>query len=203
MTEQTEITEGTESSTTGVFPSVPLFPFLALLVCLLALPAIAQQKVRKTETISATSKFTLAQVNTLDIKGTALYTLALAAEDGTLTGNLVYNLPALERQKIAQALSKPLTEIPATLTANTLTAKLVKNTHCPEIHLEFAELDLEIAGTKLHLNRFVLSLPETPQKLSRALCIWTERTNKGVANKGIVQYINLLLKGEEDDEQAK
>jgi hypothetical protein len=206
MTKQTEITEGTESPTAGIFSSVPLFPFvpfLALLVCLLAVPAIAQQKVRQTETISATSKFTLAKLNTLDIKGTAIYTLAAAADDGTLTGNLVYLLPELERQKIAQSLSKPLTEIPTTLTANNLTATLAKNTHCPEVHLEFAELSLEIAGTKLHLNRFVLRLTETPQKLSRALCIWTERTNKGVANKGIVQYINLLLKGEEDDEQAK
>lgn len=180
-----------------------MFRLTLLLVCLLALPAIAQQKVRKTETISATSKFTLAKLNTLDIKGTAIYTLAAAADDGTLTGNLVYLLPAPERQKIAQSLSKPLAEIPTTLTANNLSAKLEKNTHCPEVHLEFAELRLEIAGTKLQLNRFVLSLTETPQKLSRALCIWTERTNKGVANKGIVQYINLLLKGEEDDEQAK
>ncbi|MBS1811583.1 MAG: hypothetical protein JST84_25705 [Acidobacteria bacterium] len=182
-----------------------MFRSLFLLTCLIAIPAIAfsQAKVRKTETISTTSKITLAKLNTIEIKGTAVYTLAAADSDGTLTGNLVYSLPELERQKIAQALSKPLAEIPANLTANNLTAKLEKNTHCPEIHFEFAELNLEISGTRLQLNRFILSLTESDQKLSRALCIWTERTNKGVANKGIVQYINLLLKGEEDEEQAK
>lgn len=176
--------------------------FLAFLLLLLA-GALAQQKVRKTETISATSKFTLAKLNALEIKGTAVFTLASADYDGTLTGNLVYTLPEPERQKIAQALNNPLTEIPATLTATNLMAKLEKNTHCPEIHLEFADVNFEISGTKLQLDRFVLRLTETPQKLSRALCIWTERTNKGVANKGIVQYINLLLKGEEDEEQTK
>lgn len=175
---------------------------LFLFACLLAIPAIAfsQEKVRKTETISTTSKITPAKFNTLEIKGSAVYTLASANYDGTLLGNLVYSLPEIERQKIAQALNKPVAEIPANLTANNLTAKLEKNTHCPEIHFEFAELNLEMSGTRLQLNRFVLSLTESDQKLSRALCIWTERTNKGVANKGIVQYINLLLKGEEDEE---
>ena len=179
--------------------------FIVLSACLIALPlsAFAQEKVRKTETISTTGKPILAKLNTTEIKGTALFTLASAHNDGTLTGNLVYTLPELERQKIAQALNKSLAEIPANLTANNILAKFAKNTHCPDIRLEFAELDLELSGTKLRLNRFVLSLTETHQKLSRALCIWTDRTNKGVINKGIVQYINLLLKGEEDEEQPK
>ena len=171
-----------------------------LIFTLLIAPVVAQEKVKKTETISTTSKITLAKLNALEVKGTAIYTLASANYDGTLTGNLIYNLPTAERQKIAQALNKPIAEIPASIAANNLTAKLEKNTHCPEIHLEFAELELELSGTKLQLNHFVLRLTETPQKLARALCIWTDRTNKGVANKGIVQYINLLLKGEEDEE---
>lgn len=182
-----------------------MFRLLFLLACLTALPAVtfSQEKVKKTETISTTGKITLAKLNALEVKGIAIYTLASANYDGTLTGNLVYNLPELERQKIAQALNKSLAEIPASLAANNLAAKLEKNTHCPEIHLEFADMNLEISGTQLQLNRFVLRLTETPQKLSRALCIWTDRTNKGATNKGIVQYINLLLKGEEDEEQAK
>jgi hypothetical protein len=177
--------------------------FLFLLACCFVLPTFAQEKVKKTETISTTGKFVVAQLNTTIIKGTAVFTLAAAHNDGTLTGNLVYTLPEAERQKLAQALNKPGTEIPANLAANNLSARLAKNTHCPDIHLEFAELELDLSGTRLHLNRFVLSLAETQQKLSRALCIWTERTNKGVANTGIVQYINLLLKGEEDENQAK
>ncbi len=172
-------------------------------ILLLSISSFAQEKVRKTETISTTSKLILAKLNTTEVKGTAIFTLASANNDGTLTGNLVYTLPDLERQKIAQSLNKPIAEIPANLTANNLSAKFAKNTHCPDIHLEFAELDLELLGIKFHLNRFVLGLTETPQKLSRALCIWTDRTNKGVINKGIVQYINLLLKGEEDEERPK
>jgi hypothetical protein len=173
---------------------------VALFVCLCSLSAFAQEKVRKTETISTTGQLIPAKLNTTAIKGTAVFTLASANNDGTLTGNLVYTLPELERQKIAQALSKPITEIPANLTANNLSAKFEKNAHCPDIRLEFAALDLELSGTKFHLNRFVLRFPETPRKLSRALCIWTDRANKGVTNKGIVQYINLLLKGEADEE---
>lgn len=182
-----------------------MFRLFILFACLVAIPILtfAQEKVRKTETISTTSKITLAKLNATEIKGTAIYTLASANYDGTLIGNLVYNLPALERQKIAQVLNKPLAEIPASLAANNLTAKLEKNTHCPEIHLEFTELNFDVAGTKLQIGHFVLKLIETPQKLSHALCIWTDRTNKRVTNKGIVQYINLLLKGEEDEEQAK
>ncbi len=116
-------------------------------VCLLLLPltAFAQEKVRKTETISTTSKLILAKLNTTEVKGTAIFTLASVSNDGTLTGNLVYTLPDLGRQKIAQALNKPIAEIPANLTANNLSAKFAKNTHCPDIHLEFAELDLELS----------------------------------------------------------
>jgi hypothetical protein len=174
-----------------------------LFACLVSVSAFAQEKVRKTETISTTSKLLLAKFNATEIKGTAIYTLAIVNNDGTLTGNLVYTLPEAERQKLAQALRKPLTEIPANLTANNLLAKFAHHTHCPDIRLEFAALEWELLGTKLHLNRFVLSFAETPGKLSRALCIWTERRNKGVANQGIVRYINFLLKGEEDEESVK
>lgn len=174
-----------------------------MLACLFALPAFAQEKVKKTETISTTSKLILAKLNTTEIKGTAVFTLAAANHDGTLTGNLVYTLPESERQKLAHVLAKPVAEIPANLTANNLVARFVKNTHCPDIRLELAELDFDLAGTRLHVNRSVLSLMEAPTKLSRALCIWTDRANKGITNKGIVQYINLLLKGEEDEEPAK
>ncbi|HEX4945358.1 MAG TPA: hypothetical protein VFZ34_01680 [Blastocatellia bacterium] len=178
---------------------------VVLIACLFALSPFvsAQEKVKKTETISTTSKLILAQLNSTEIKGIAVFTLATANNDGTLTGNLVYALPDVERQKIAQALSKPVAEIPANLTANNLVARFEKNTHCPEIHLEFAALDFELAGAKLHLNPFLLNVTETPQKLARALCIWTDRLNKGVTNTGIVQYINLLLKGEEDEEPPK
>jgi hypothetical protein len=174
--------------------------FVVLLTCLFALPALAQEKIRKTETIATNSKLIPAKFDTTEVKGTAAFTLASANKDGTLIGNLVYTLPEIERQKIAQALNKPLAEIPANLTANNLTASFQKNTHCPDIRVEFTEMDLELSGTKLHLSRFVLGFTETPQKLSRALCIWTDRMNKGVTNTGVVQYINLLLKGEEDEE---
>jgi hypothetical protein len=177
-----------------------MFLFRFLIAILLIAPLAAQEKVKKTETISTTGKIVIAKLNTTEIKGTAIYTLASANNDGTLIGNLVYSLPEPERQKIAQTLNKTIAEIPASLTANNLIAKFEKNTHCPEIDLEFPETVLEIAGTKLHLDRFELSFVESDQKLSRALCIWTERTNKGVTNKGVVQYINLLLKGEEDEE---
>ncbi len=176
-----------------------------LLGCLIAYQpfAFAQEKARKTETISTASKLIAAKLDAIEVKGIAMFTLAAVSNDGTLTGNLVFTLPDVERQKIAQSLNKPLTEIPAYLAASNFTARFEKNTHCPDLRLVVTELKLEVAGSKLHFNRFILTFPEGPQRLARALCIWTDRTNKGVVNTGIVQYINLLLKGEEDEEQAK
>ena len=179
--------------------------FLFLLACLFALQTLAfsQEKVRKTETLSTASKLIVAKFDAIEVKGTARFTLASVSNEGTLTGNLVFTLPDVERQKIAQSLNKPLTAIPAQLAAGNISARFEKNAHCPDLHLVFTELNLDLTGSKLHFNHFVLTFPEGPEKLARALCIWTDRTNKGVVNTGIVQYINLLLKGEEDEALSK
>ncbi len=167
--------------------------------CCLFVTGFAQDKIKHTETLSTASKIVIAQAEKLEMKGSAVFTLASANQDGTLIGNLVYALPETERTKIAQAFNQPITNIPANLTTNNVVAKFVKSAHCPEIILEIGELDLEISGSKLHLNHFVVTLVETQSKLARALCIWTDRINKGITNKGVVQYINLLLKGEEEE----
>ena len=182
--------------------------YFCVTFCLLLIffaPSFAQDKVKKTETISTASKITSGQLKlnenkTIEVKGTAVFTLAAVNPDGSLSGNLVYIIHEDVRQKIAQEAHKQIAEVPANIAVKDVSAKLKKNTHCPEIQLAFAELETEISGTKLHLNHFVLNFIDTPQKLSRALCIWTDRANKGDNNKGIVQYINLLLKGEEDEE---
>ena len=175
-----------------------------LLLAFLA-TGVAQEKVKKTETISTASKIISGQLKLtenkiIEVKATAVFTLASVNPDGSLLGNLVYGMPEDMRQKIAGEAHKQIAEVPVNIAVKDVSAKLKKNAHCPEIQLEFAELETEISGTKLHLKHFVLSFIDTPQKLSRALCIWTDRANKGDTNKGIVQYINLLLKGEEDEE---
>ena len=185
--------------------------YFCITSCLLLIfltSGVAQEKVKKTETISTAGKIISGQLKltenkTIEVKGTAIFTLASVNPDGSLLGNLVYVMPENVRQKIAGDAHKQMAEVPANIAVKDVSAKLKKNAHCPEIQLEFAELETEISGTKLHLNHFVLNFIDTPQKLSRALCIWTDRANKGDNNKGIVQYINLLLKGEEEEEQAK
>ena len=172
-----------------------------LLVCFFLIPGFAQDKVKRTETLSTASKIVVAQAEKLEIKGSAVFTLVSANQNGTLIGNLVYTLPEAERTKIAQAINQPIANIPANLTSNNITAKFGKSAHCPEMILEIRDLDIELSGTKFHLNHFVVTLVETQSKLSRALCIWTDRINKGITNKGVVQYINLLLKGEEEKSQ--
>ncbi len=181
---------------------------ISLLVCALFFfsPTVAQEKVKKTETIATTIKVLPGQLSTdkpVEIPVSLTYTLTSANEDSTLSGNLSFLFTEKERKKIAEATGKPLTEIPASLAQQNISATFAKHTHCPEIQLGFSELDVAVAGTKLHLNRFVLSIRETPARIARGLCIWTDRANKGNNNKGIVQFINLLLKGEEDEEQPK
>ncbi len=170
-----------------------------LLVCIFLIPVAAQDKVKHTETLSTASKIVVAQAEKLEVKGSAVFTLASANQDGTLIGNLVYTLPEAERTKIAREINQPIANIPAYLITNNISAKIEKNAHCPEIILEIGEVDLELSGTKLHLNHFVVTLVEIQSKLAGALCIWTDRLNKGITNKGVVQYINLLLKGEEEE----
>jgi hypothetical protein len=170
-----------------------------LLVCFFFIPAVAQDKIRQTETLSTASKIVVAHIEKLEIKGSAVFTLVSVNQDGTLVGNLVYSLPEADRTKISQALNQPVTNIPANLISNNIAAKFGKAAHCPDMILEIEDLDLDLNGTKFHLNHFPATLVETQSKLSRALCIWTDRINKGITNKGVVQYINLLLKGEEEE----
>ena len=170
-----------------------------LFICLLCISAAAQDKIKHTETLSTASKIVVAQAEKLEIKGAAVFTLASANQDGTLIGNLVYTLPEAERTKIAKALNQPIAKIPANFTMNNISAKIEKSAHCPDMLLEIGDVDVELSGTKFHLNHFGVTLVETQSKLARALCIWTDRINKGITNKGVVQYINLLLKGEEEE----
>ena len=170
-----------------------------LLVYFFLIPAFAQDKGKHTETLSTASKIVVAQAEKLEVKGSVVLTLVSANQDGTLIGNLVYTLPEAERTKIAQEINQPIANISAYLITKNISAKIEKNAHCPEIILEIGDLDLELSGTKLHLNHFVVTLVEIQSKLAGALCIWTDRLNKGITNKGVVQYINLLLKGEEEE----
>ncbi len=170
-----------------------------LLVCFFLIPGFAQDKVKHTETLSTASKIVVAQAEKLEIKGSAVFTLVSVNQDGTLVGNLVYSLPEADRTKISQVLNQPITNIPANLITNNIAAKFGKSAHCPDMILEIGEVDVELSGTKFHLNHFGVTLVETQSKLARALCIWTDRINKGITNKGVVQYINLLLKGEEEE----
>lgn len=188
----------------------------AMLAC--ALPVAAQKKANaqekpsilqnapKTQTISTTPKALTGKLQTDDgkpfeLRGQATFTITKMNPDDSLTGALVYTLAEKDRKKLSEKLGQPLAAIPANVTSKEISTSLEKETHCPELHFAFAPMDLEIAGTKLHLDHFNLTLDESPQELSKLFCMWTQvGSSKHKETRGVIARIRVLLNGEEDKE---
>ena len=189
---------------------------LCLLAC--AIPVAAQKKAtaqerptirentKKPQTISTTPKVLAGKLQTsdgktLELRGQAVFTITTINADDSLTGALVYLIPDKDRQRASEKLGKPLTAIPASVMSKEISASFEKDTHCPEIHFAFAPIELEIAGTKLHLDRFSLTLDESPQELSKLFCIWTQvSSSQHQQTRGVIARIRVLLNGEEAEE---
>jgi len=185
-----------------------------LSLCLLAASvsvAAQQQQKKKPETISTPAKLVVTKLKVsegeaYEVRGKAVFTLAAANSDDTVAGTLVYTIPDEARQKIAQITGKPLSAIPASVTAKDVVAEFQKATACPTVHLEFKPMDVDIAGVKNHFNRFVLDIDEKQpgaskgtQDLATLFCVWTRQINAGQQRRGIIRTMNQILNGEEED----
>jgi hypothetical protein len=186
---------------------------LGLLACLM--PGAAQEKTimqgknQKPQTISTTPKMLTGKLQAgsgkpLDIRGQMIFTITAANADDSIVGTLVYIIPDNARQKVSEKLGQPLTAIPANVTTKGIVTGFEKGAHCPEIRFPFGSMEAEVAGAKLHFDRFTLTLNESEQELSKLFCIWTSRVNSGRGEeRGVVAFINRLLTGEEIEEKGK
>src|SRR5262245_41357541 len=118
--------------------------------------------------------------------------------DGTLAGNLVYRLAEDTRQKITNAGGKALIEIPVTLIINDVIAEFERDAKCPDLQIVINQMDKEVTGGRIHLNRLGLTIRESQQELSKLLC-WIARPHM---EKGrVLRRINRILSGEKKEEQ--
>ncbi len=132
-----------------------------------------------------------------DVRGRAVFTLAAATNDDTVTGTLVYTIPDDARQKIAQLAGRPLNSIPASVARKDVIAGFQNGTACPVAHLEIGAMELDVAGAKLHFNRIVLDIIETAEEVPQHFCAWTRQINAKRQRRGIIASLNRLITGEQ------
>jgi len=129
------------------------------------------------------------------VHGRASLTVTAANENDTLTGTLVYTLPDDARQKIAPMAGKgSLKDVPANLTLKDVTASFRRGTACPLVHLEIQATEVDAGGAKLHFDRIVLDIQETPEQMNQLFCSWTRQINAQRQRRGVIAAINRLLK---------
>ncbi|HWQ33815.1 MAG TPA: hypothetical protein VNQ79_13275 [Blastocatellia bacterium] len=180
----------------------------ALFLLALGSTALAQQAQQKTSKVTIAtpaklviSKIRISEGDAYEVRGKAVLTITSANSDDTVTGNLVYTLPDDARQKIASLTGKPLAQIPASVTLKDVVGRFQPATACPVVHLEFSATQADIVGVKAVFSRFVLDINESPKEQDALFCAWTKQINKGMARRGIIRRINVLINGEEEDTQ--
>jgi hypothetical protein len=192
--------------------SKKFFSAVLISLCLLAASvSVAAQQKKKPETISTPAKLVVTKLKVsegeaYEVRGKAVFTLVAANSDDSVAGTLTYTIPDDARQKVAQITGKPLSSIPASVTAKDVVAEFQKATACPTVHLEFKPMDVDIAGVKNHFNRFVLDIDEKQpgaskgtQDLATLFCVWTEQINAGRARRGMIRAMNQILNGAEQE----
>jgi hypothetical protein len=180
-------------------------------LCLLAriIPTTAQEKTQKPQTISTTPKVIVGRLQaadgkTFDVRGQVTFSITAMNSDYSLAGALVYTIPDDVRKIIAQRMGKLLADLPASINKKEVIANFEKDAHCPEIHLVFSSVEMELAGIALRFDRFRLTLDETPQELSQLFCVLTRQINSVRSHpRGAISRINQLLKGEETDKEER
>jgi hypothetical protein len=176
---------------------------IALLLLIGVTIAAAQEPEKKPETISTEPALLVVELKTDDgstvkISGEAVFKLEEANSDDTMTGKLTYAISGDSGQEVARVMNKPLPEIPERVTVNDVFVEFVKNASCPDLQVVLYAKEVEIAGAKARLERSRLTFRETPQPLSRLLCIWARTIGNGRGNSPI-RAINRRLKGEKDE----
>lgn len=184
------------------------FSAVILTLCLLLLAVAAQAQAKKGETITTepklvVSKLKIGEGDAYEVRGKAAFTLTAANSDDSIAGIITYMLPDDARAKIAQITGKPFEQIPAKVTQKDVVATFQKATACPVVHIEFAPLDLNIAGVVAHFNRFVLDVEDGGTVLHRMICIWARQINDGRGRRGIIYRMNVILTGEDPEAQRQ
>lgn len=132
----------------------------------------------------------------ITLDGRASFTVTKANEDDTITGTVVYTIAEDARRKLADFSGYFLEEIPAKYSRENVTAKFPKGAICPTLHLEIGPVELTAAGTTLEIDRVVLDVVESPQKMSQYLCNWARQINAHRQRGGIIGAINRLINPE-------
>lgn len=148
------------------------------------------------------AKLKLADGTGFFVSGRATYTVSQANENDTVTGTLVFDLPAEARKKIAQASNRSLNSVLTIVSVDELTASFQRGTACPQIRLLLAAKTVQIADAQLSFDRVVLNINETPEQMNQLFCSWTRQINVKRQRQGIIAAINRLLAPPEQDEEA-
>ena len=187
-----------------LFGSARIALLFALILCVNSL-SFAQAKIRKTETISTApgkvnAEYTASDGKKHEVLAEVIFTLTEVSTDQSLSGYLTINLPVSSRQRLGELSGTK--DLPSSAAVKEVKGNLAPKTHCPEVKIEFKEFDADFAGARLHFDHQALHLVESHQELSRAICIWTERLAKGRNNTSLIPYINLIIKGGDDLDEA-
>ncbi len=143
------------------------------------------------------AKLQLRDGSNLAVHGRASLTVTAANEDDTLAGTLIYTLPDDARQQIAQMAGKGLTDVPSSITVKDAIANFRHGTACPLVRLEVSVKEAETTGAKLHFDRVVLDIQETPDQMNQLFCSWTRQINAKRQRRGVIAAINRLIQVED------
>lgn len=177
---------------------------LLILLCYGSLPTSAQQKQKDcpkliTQSKTLPGRARISNNEIIEIKGTAIYTVADYYTDDSLGGLLTYTITDADRQKIAQTLKKPLSDIPSVIEVPGVIANFVKLTDCPIVRLEILPMTLKIAEMSFRVNRFVLSFKYNGDDRLTALCVVARQVYYGLPVRRCFKCIRARILCQEKD----
>ncbi len=137
------------------------------------------------------------------IDGMAIFTVAQANDDDTITGTLVFTISEGARVKLAEFSGIDLEDVPAKFSSDDVTAQFHPGTSCPTLHLKIAPVEMEAAGITMKFDRMMLDIAETQQQMSQLFCAWSRQINARRHRRGIIKAINRLVHPEEEEGDFK
>src|SRR5262249_8023390 len=174
-----------------------------ILLLLIGVTAVfAQEQEKKPESISTEPKsvpatLKVANDETIEVVGTIIFTLVEVNSDDSLAGKLGYAMGDDARRRMARAAGGSISDIPASLTINNVIAGFKRDAKCPELQIEINPMNEVVTGGRIHIDRLDLTIRESQQEVSKALCWWARpHREKG----GAMRLINRRLKGEKEEQ---
>lgn len=177
---------------------------LISIFCFLLVPSFAQEKPKKCQLATTDSKkligtIKLNEQETIEIIGKATYTVTALNSDESLVGTLFFALADAERQKIAQAMNKELSDVPMIIREHEAIGQFHKLTECPRLQFDFPAMDLEIAGAKMQLKPFILNLKKDDDLPTFVLCKRAWRIANGLDRRADGRRLNRILNCTEEN----